>query len=302
MLKTQLENMTVLITGGTRGLGKAIARLFAEAGARTFVTYRWGSIDPDELSAEFQALGLPAPEILECDASDPEANRELLKTIEEQAGRLDVIVSNVAFSKTVGKLGDLKKNAMDLSLGYSAWPLVDLVQATQEATGQFPRYVVAISSDGMEVCHTGYDLAGVSKAVLETLCRYLALRLKEHGVRVNAIRPGFLDTASFRATFGDAAAEAAEERVKGIFLDPAGVASTCVALCSGLMDSVTGQVIVVDEGWSLVSPLAYITGENLPAPFPEKARRANVTEIGSGDGAGGATAHEAFPGNGRETV
>ena len=57
------------------------------------------------------------------------------------------------------------------------------------------------------MCHEGYDFAGASKSVLETLCRYLAVRLKPQGVRVNAIRPGFIDTASFRATFGDEAVE-----------------------------------------------------------------------------------------------
>ena len=50
----------------------------------------------------------------------------------------------------------------------------------------------------------------------------------------------------------------------GLFIDPLGVARVCVALCSGLFDAVTGQVIVVDEGWSLVSPMAFLTGRGLP--------------------------------------
>lgn len=268
MIPTQLQGASVLVTGGTRGLGKAIGQAFSQAGAIVYLTHRWGSVEEDDLIAEFRAEGLPAPRVVECDASDPEATRELLQEIKAKTGRLDVVISNVAFSKTVHDLADLKKNALDLSLSYSAWPVVDLVQAGREVFGVFPRYVVAVSSNGGEVCYDGYDFAGVSKAVLETLCRYLALRLKPHGVRVNAIRPGFIDTASFRATFGDKAAAVTEERMKDMFLDPRGVADACVALCSGLMDAVTGQVIVVDEGWSLVSPLAYITGQSLPAPFP----------------------------------
>lgn len=268
MITTKLQEASILITGGTRGLGKAIGLEFAHAGATVFLTHRWGSVDENELIAEFRTEGLAAPHIVESDASDAEATRALMAVIKQHVGVLDVVISNVAFSKVIHGIGDLKKNALDLSLGYSAWPVVDLVQATQEIIGQFPRYVIAISNDGVEVCHDGYDLAGTSKAVLETLCRYLALRLKRHGVRVNAIRSWFLDTASFRATFGDAVADAAKEQVGGVFLDPRGVAQACVALCSGLMDAVTGQVIVVDEGWSLVSPLAYITGHGLPGEFP----------------------------------
>jgi enoyl-[acyl-carrier-protein] reductase (NADH) len=169
-------------------------------------------------------------------------------------------VSNVAFAKVVHGLEDLKRGSLDLSIGYSAWPVVDLVQASEEILGGLPRYVLGVSSDGVDVCHDGYDLAGAAKAVLETLCRYLAHRLKPRGVRVNVIRPGFLDTASSRATIGDAAVEAIRASVEGGLLEPASVARVCLALCSGLMDSVTGQVIVVDEGASLVSPLARLTG------------------------------------------
>ncbi len=268
MISVDLSGTVALVTGGTRGLGRAIGLELSRAGATVFLTHRWGSVSEQELTEEFRDQNLPAPHILECDVSDTAATREALATVKERAGQLDVVVSNVAFSKVVHHLSDLKKKSLDLSLGYSAWPIVDLVQSSQAVLGRYPRYVIGISSDGSEVCHYGYDLAGASKAVLETFCRYLALRLKANGVRVNAIRPGFLDTASSRATFGDATVDTLKKRFPGLFLDPALVARTCVALCSGWMDSVTGQVIVVDEGWSLVSPLALHTGDGLPGTFP----------------------------------
>jgi enoyl-[acyl-carrier-protein] reductase (NADH) len=112
---------------------------------------------------------------------------------------------------------------------------------------------------------------GVCKASLETLCRYLALRLKRHGVRVNAVRPGLLDTASARATFGEDVIESVAKEMGELFLNPSSVAKVCVALCSGLLDAVTGQVIVADEGWSLVSPITYITRHGSPGSFPKKA-------------------------------
>jgi NAD(P)-dependent dehydrogenase (short-subunit alcohol dehydrogenase family) len=264
-----LQAKIVLVTGGTRGLGKAIGMEFARAGANVFLTHRWDSVDQDELRGEFQAAGLPEPAIVESDAADPQAARELMALIQARVGSLDVVISNVAFSKVVHELGDLKKSALDLSLAYSAWPLVDLAQASHEVFGAFPRYLLGVSSDGAEICHKGYDLAGASKAVVETLCRYLALRLRPYGVRVNAVRPGFIDTASSRATFGAEVIEQASARVPGLFLDPHPIARVCVALCSGWMDAVTGQVIVADEGWSLVSPIAYLTGCGLPANLPQ---------------------------------
>jgi NAD(P)-dependent dehydrogenase (short-subunit alcohol dehydrogenase family) len=259
----------VLITGGTQGLGKAIGLEFAALGATTFLTHRWGSADEEEIRAEFRARGATEPHIIESDASDPDAVRELFEQIKAEARLLDVLVSNVAFAKVVNDLSDLKKNALELSLSYSAWPLVQMVQMAHEILGQYPRYVIGISSGGVDICYEGYDLVGVSKAVLETLCRYLAFRLKRHGVRVNAIRPGLLDTASSRATFGSEAVDSIAQKMGDLFLPPASVARACVALCSGWMDSVTGQVIVVDEGWSLVSPVAYLAGKGLPGTFPQ---------------------------------
>lgn len=259
---------SVLVTGGTKGMGKAIGLALGSTGATVFLTHRWGSVDEDELRAEFVAKGYAAPHIVESDASDTAATHALMQVIKTQTNRLDVVISNVAFSKAVQSLDDLTQRALERSLAYSAWPLVDLVQAAYATFGQFPRYVIGISSDGGEVCHPAYDLAGVSKAVLETLCRYLALRLKPAGTRVNAVRPGFLDTASSRATFGPATLSSIMEYSPGLLLDPAAVANVCVALCSGLMDAVTGQVIVVDEGWSLVSPITYLTGQEMPGGFP----------------------------------
>ena len=264
-----LAGSTALVTGGTRGLGKAIGVELARAGAAVFLTHRWGSASEADVAAEFAAAGVPAPSVVECDVSDRKAVLDLMGTIRERTGRLDAVVSNVAFAKIVREISDLKKSALDLSLAYSAGPLVDHVQAAREVLGRYPRYVIAISSDGPDVCHPGYDLAGASKAVLETLCRYLAVRLRPDGVRVNAVRPGLLDTASSRATAGDAAIDAVKGRAPSAVQDPRGVARACVALCSGLMDSVTGQVLVVDEGWSLVDPLAFVTGAPLPGPFPD---------------------------------
>jgi enoyl-[acyl-carrier-protein] reductase (NADH) len=210
--------------------------------------------------------------VIESDVSDPAAARDLMARIREVPEPLRAIISNVAFAKTVDTLADLKRGSLELSLRYSTWPVIELPQAAFGVLGYYPRYLVAISTDGGSICHPGYDAAGVAKAALETLCRYLALRLRSQGVRVNAVRSGFVDTASARAMFGDAVVEAAQARRDDLTLNPQALGRACLALCSGLMDSVTGQSITVDDGVSLISPMTYLTGVGWPAPFPERER------------------------------
>ncbi len=272
MITLDFSGQAAIVTGGTRGFGKAIAMALARTGATVFVTHRWGSVDERTLCAEFEGAGLPAPRIVECDASDVEATRELLHEVKRSVGTLRAIVSNVAFSKVVNDFSELKKASLDLSLNYSAWPVVELARLSREVFGRCPRYLIGISSDGSEVCHEGYDLAGVSKAVLETLCRYLAVRLKTEGTRVNVIRPHVLDTRNLQDTFGDTAVSKVREEQGRVFLNPNHVAQSVVALTSGLLDSLSGQVITIDEAWSLVSPMTFASKGSVRFDFPEGDR------------------------------
>lgn len=265
--EVDLGGDAVIVTGGTRGLGKALGMEFARAGASVFLTHRWHSVNEEELRREFEAESLPSPRIVESDASDPEAARDLMRQVAGRPGRLLAIVSNVAFAQLVDDIRDLERTSLELSLRYSTWPVLHLLQAAEAILGYYPRYALGISSDGGVVCHPGYDVVGVSKAALETLCRYLALHLRGSGVRVNAVRCGPMDTASTRATFGDSLPDLDLLRRRGMILDPRSVARACLALCSGLMDSVTGQVITVDEGISLVSPIVYLTDRGWPGPL-----------------------------------
>jgi len=262
----------VIVTGATRGLGKALGLEFSRAGAQVYLTHRWGSIGESALSAEFEREGLTPPCIIESDASDPEAAHQLMHEIGRRDKPLVAIISNLAFGQSVTDMSELKRSTLELTLRYSAWPILDLLRAAKEVHGRYPRYALAISTDGSTVCHPGYDAVGIAKAALESLCRYLALRLKGDGVRVNAVRCGPLDTLGFRAMFGHELLDSEVARREGLLLDPRCVARACVALCGGLMDSVTGQIITVDEGASLLSPIHYMTGESWPGAFPDRDR------------------------------
>lgn len=255
-MKKHCEGQNVLITGGTRGFGKALALAFLKAGAeKVFVTHKWGSVDEDALIQEFKEAGVNPPIIIASDVGVREDTLNLMKTIQEHGlKRLDVIISNVAVSKMCNDLSEWKRNSLEISIRYSAWSIVDLVQTHEEVFDKFPKYLIGISSDGPDLCHPGYSIIGIAKAALETICRYLSLDLKEKGCIVNIVRPGYFLTESSKVIFGEDVFIKNDYK----FLNVEKAASVCIALCSGLMDAVVGQTIVVDEGQSLISPITYL--------------------------------------------
>ncbi|MFO7565311.1 MAG: SDR family NAD(P)-dependent oxidoreductase [Enhygromyxa sp.] len=242
----------VLITGGTKGIGRACALAFARLGARCWLTHRWGSADEDELRAAFAAVGGPAPEIVEADASKKADTKALLQKMRE-AGveRVDVLISNVAMVVRGEGLDAHKKRSLTKSLEYSAWPFVDYLHQLHASFGAYPSYAIAMSSDGPDRHYPGYDYVAVAKSVLETFVRYMATHLREHQVKVNALRTRQVPTESYAQIFGEQNTAIAE-RFAEFAVTPEEVAETTLALCSGLFDSFSGQVLQLDRGAAFV--------------------------------------------------
>lgn len=244
-----MRGTTVLVTGGTAGIGLATALAFGRQGADCTLTYRWGSADEDDIRQAFAAAGAPEPTLVQADVAQVEDTAALLREMKARHERLDVFVSNVAFGQVVNSLADLSHRAFVKTMDYTAWPIVDYTTQIKAAFGRYPRYIVGLSSAGSERYYGGYDLIGAAKAVLETLCRYLSHRLSGEDVRVNVVRASAVLTDSFRATFGDEFATfATQYDFQRLCVSPEEVAGAILALCSGLMDAVTGQVITVDRG------------------------------------------------------
>ena len=235
------------------GIGLATALAFGRRGARCWLTYRWGTADPDAVRAEFARQGAPEPRLIQADVACADDTVSLLEDIAAEHEQVDVFVSNVAVAGIVRCAHDLSIRGLTRSIDYSAWPLVDYTLRIQRRLGSYPRYVLGLSSIGPDAVTPEYDFVAASKAVLETLARYLAHRLGPEGVRINVIRSSMVKTASSSALFGERLA--AWERLLGpdSLIRPGEVADTAVALCSGLMDAVNGQVITVDRGRSFTS-------------------------------------------------
>jgi 3-oxoacyl-[acyl-carrier protein] reductase len=247
----------VLVTGGTMGIGIACALAYAKHGADTVLTYRWGTADLDEVRERFVAVGAKEPLILTADVSSDEDTTALLEQIAARFGKIDVFVSNVAFAQRVSSLEEYSKRNLFRSMDYSTWPLVSYTEAIKKKFGQYPKFVFGLSSDGPDSFFMNYDFVAASKAVLETLCRYMNFRLFDEGVRVNIVRSRLVRTESFDATFGKEFHEFLE--ALGGFGDcyttPEDIGNVVFALGSGLCDAVGGQVIMVDKGFQFFDNL-----------------------------------------------
>ncbi len=256
-------NRVVLVTGGTRGIGLAIALAFAQRGASTVLTYRWGSADEDELVRAFAAVGGATPLLVQADAGEDEDTDELIAEIKKHHAGVDVFVSNVAGSVVVKDFESMSERALTKSIHYSAWPLIGYLQKLKAAFGKYPRYALALSSPGPDSYSPGYEFVAASKAVLETLARYANYRLRDENININVIRAGAIKTQSAHDMFGDVLFDfldrLAPEHHQWLTADD--VANTAVALCSGLLDACSGQVINVDRGHGFTDNLMRLYAE-----------------------------------------
>lgn len=249
ILRNDLKDQAVIITGGTAGIGLATGLLFGKHGARVYLTHRWGSADEDELRARFAAEGAPTPVILEADASQDEDTEALIEQVRRDHDSVFALISNVSFAHVSKSHADLDRKSFLRSLGYSAWPFVGYLQAIREAFGRYPRYAIGMSSRGPEYFLPGYDFVAASKTVMETFCRYLTADLLSEDIRINILRANPVETASLEATFGpDFVPFCKKFYAEGWFIRPEEVAGAALALCSGLMDGVKGQILLLDRG------------------------------------------------------
>jgi NAD(P)-dependent dehydrogenase (short-subunit alcohol dehydrogenase family) len=257
-----LRGKAVLITGGTMGIGLATGLAFGREGAHVTLTHRWGSADEDEIRAKFQEAGAPEPSIVEADVGRDEDTVALLEGIKEKHGQIDAYIANVSFAHVVKGLADYDSRSLYRSIEYSAWPMFAYARHMEKIFGRWPRYIVGLSSGGPDYFYKNYDFVAASKAVMETLCRYMSYRKFDDDVRVNVVRSRLVRTESLRATFGRDFEDFADRfNMQRQFISCEEVAGSILALCSGLLDGMSGQVLMVDRGTTFFDNLMRIYEE-----------------------------------------
>ena len=259
---SNLGGNAVLITGGTMGIGLATGLAFARQGAVAWLTHRWGSADEDAVLKKFSDEKLPTPHIVQADVANREETADLLAQIKQKHDHVEAFISNVSFGLVVEKLEDYALRSLARSIEYSAWPMYQYADDIRKLFGRWPRYVVGLSSGGPDHYYKNYDFVASSKAVMETLCRYMTYRLFEEDIRINVVRSRLVRTESLRATFGRDFEEFAERyNMERQFIPEEEVANAILALCSGLMDGVKGQVLMVDRGTTFFDNLMRLYNE-----------------------------------------
>jgi enoyl-[acyl-carrier protein] reductase III len=243
------EGKSVLVTGGSRGIGRAIALRFADLGAaRVGIGYFRGDSAAAETEADLRARGAE-PVLLRGNIGDPERVRALLA----EAGPLDVIVANAA-TGVIRPALELDEKHWDWTLNANARSVFTLARC---AAPSMPpgSAIIAISSLGSTRVLDDYVLVGVSKAAIETLVRYLAVELAPAGIRVNAVSAGLVETGALDH-FPDREAMLAYYRERtpvGRLVEPEEVADAVCFLASPAAEMIRGQTLVVDGGYSLLA-------------------------------------------------
>jgi enoyl-[acyl-carrier protein] reductase III len=242
------QGASVFVTGGSRGIGKAIALRFAGLGAaRVAIGYLRNDTAAEAAAEELRAAGAE-PRLVRGSVSSGRVVREVA-----ELGPLDALVHNAA-TGVIRPALEAEKKHWDWTLDANAYSLLSLTQAAAPQM-QPGSSIVGVSSLGSVRVLENYSLVGTSKAALESMVRYLAVELAPRGIRVNAVSAAVVETGALdhfpnKETM---LREARERTPADRMVEPGDVADTVVWLCSPGAEMVRGQTLVVDGGYSLLA-------------------------------------------------
>jgi enoyl-[acyl-carrier protein] reductase III len=238
-----------LVTGGSRGIGKAVVRKLVEAGCDIAIVYYNSSEEAAQLVAEVAAQGRRACAI-QADVADRQSVKDLFTVFHEHFDHLDFLISNAA--------SGVLKPALKMSTKHWRWCLetnaLALNHLACEAQSLMPKgsRIIALSSLGASRAIPNYAFIGASKAALEALARSLSLELAEDEISVNVVSAGVVDTDALKyfPNREELLREYQAHSLAGRALTPADVANAIYLLCLPEAAMINGHVLFVDAGYS----------------------------------------------------
>ena len=244
-----LKGQVAVVTGSTRGIGKAIARALGQAGAMVVISSRRQEAC-EAVASEFRAEGLEVM-ALACHVGHRDQLQGLVDQTMKAWGRIDILVCNAATNPVYGPMAEIADDAFDKIMGTnvrSVFQLCNMVCPGMAERGKGS--VILISSIAALRGNAVIGVYGISKAAEAGLARNLAVEWGPKGVRVNAIAPGLIRTDFARALLEDPVRRERSEQATPLrrIGEPEDIAGVALFLASDAAAFVTGQTIVADGG------------------------------------------------------
>lgn len=247
------KDKVVFITGGTRGIGRAMALRFSELGAQVVLNYLRNRKAAQETQELIEAAGGKAPVLLRGNIGDDAKRQKVIDELQERCSHLDVLISNAA-SGVLKPSAELTRKHLDWTMEINAYALLFLTQALvpmMSAGGK----IVAVSSLGSTRAFPFYTSVGASKAALESMVRHLSVELAPQGININTLSAGVVDTEALShfPNREELLKKSREMTPAGRLTTPEDVADVALFLCSPLAQMIHGQTVTVDGGYSVLA-------------------------------------------------
>jgi len=245
------ENKVAMVTGSSRGLGKALAIELAKQGYDIVVNYARSRSAAEETVKEIEALGRRAI-MIRANVGDVKKLRTMFEQVKEEFGRLDVFVSNAA-SGVLRPIMELEETHWDWTMNINAKAMLFGAQEAARLMDKGGK-ILGVSSLGSIRYLENYTTVGVSKAAIESLTRYLAVELAPLGITVNTVSGGALDTEALKhfPNRDELLEDARINTPAGRMVEIDDMVKAAMFLISADSDMIRGQTIIVDGGRSIL--------------------------------------------------
>lgn len=242
-----LSGKTALVTGASRGIGRAIALRLAADGANVAVIYAGSADKAEAVCEEIRAMGVEA-KAYRCDVASAEAVKETVKVVTAELGKIDILVNNAGITKD-GLLMGMSEEAFDRVIETNLKGTFNCIRfAARPMIRQKSGCIINMASVVGVAGNAGQANYAASKAGVIGLTKTAARELASRGIRVNAIAPGFIET-DMTEVLSDKVKEASVSQIPlGHFGKPEDVANLAAFLASEAAAYITGQVIHCDGG------------------------------------------------------
>lgn len=249
------QKKVALVTGGTRGIGKAIALKLADLGYDLVINYLRNRTAAKETAAKLEARGARVL-LVKANVGDVGKIKEMFQEINETFGRLDILVNNAA-SGVLRPLMELEESHWDWTMEINSKALLFCAQEAARLMIQNGEggKIVSLSSLGSIRVLDNYTSVGVSKAAVEALTRYLAVELAPHNIVVNAVSGGAVDTDALKhfPNREELLESSAARTPAGRLVKTEDLANAVMFLLSEKAWMIRGQTLIVDGGISLLT-------------------------------------------------